>query len=102
MNVVKQWAFDAHVFNGNSGGPVYFTSINRLFNNQVHFGVSRGILGLVTQERHSILPEFANRDLDYGIVVPAQFVRETLDMLPLAPSEPGGQSQQQGGTGAVK
>jgi hypothetical protein len=102
MSVVKQWAFDAHVFNGNSGGPVYFTSVNRLFKNQVHLGVARGILGLVTQERHSNLPEFAQRDLDYGVVVPAQFIRETLDMLPPAPSEPGGQTQEQGGTGSVK
>jgi len=87
MHVVKQWVFDAHVFNGNSGGPVYFTSVNRLFKNQIHFGVSRGILGLVTQEGHSPLPEFANRDLDYGVVVPAQFIRETLDMLPAPPPE---------------
>jgi hypothetical protein len=41
MSVVHQWAFDAHIFNGNSGGPVYFTSVNRFFNNQIHFGVSR-------------------------------------------------------------
>jgi hypothetical protein len=87
MGVVKQWAFDAHVFNGNSGGPVYFTSVNRLFKNTVHFGVARGILGLVIQERHSLLPEFANRDLDYGVVVPAKFIRETLDMLPAPPDE---------------
>jgi hypothetical protein len=87
MNVIKQWAFDAHIFNGNSGGPVYFTSVNRLFKNQVHLGVARGILGLVIQEGHSILPEFANRDLDYGVVVPAQFIRETLEMLPPPPPE---------------
>ncbi len=87
MGVVKQWAFDAHVFGGNSGGPVYFTSVNRLFKNQVHFGVAQGVLGLVIQERNSNLPEFANRDLDYGVVVPAQFIRETLDMLPAPPDE---------------
>src|ERR1022692_431674 len=52
MDVVKQWAFDAHVFDGNSGGPVYFTSVNRLFNKQAHFGVVAGILGLVIQEGH--------------------------------------------------
>ncbi|MGO9306864.1 MAG: hypothetical protein ACLP3R_24705 [Candidatus Korobacteraceae bacterium] len=87
MEVVKQWAFDAHVFNGNSGGPVYFTSVNRFFKNAAHIGAARGILGLVIQERHSLLPEFANRDLDYGIVVPAKFIRETLDMLPAPPDE---------------
>jgi hypothetical protein len=87
MKVVKQWAFDAHVFNGNSGGPVYFTSVNRFFKHNVHFGVVQGVLGLVIQEGHSNLPEFANRDLDYGVVVPAQFIRETLDMLPAPPDE---------------
>ena len=88
MNVVKQWAFDAHVFGGNSGGPVYFTSVNRWFKKQAHFGISAGILGLVIQEAQSSLPEFAKRDLDYGVVVPSQFIRETLDMLPPPPPEP--------------
>lgn len=87
MKVVKQWAFDAHVFNGNSGGPVYFTSVNRFFNRSVHFGVAQGVLGLVIQEGRSNLPEFANRDMDYGVVVPAEFIRETLDMLPTPPDE---------------
>ena len=102
MNVVKQWAFDAHVFNGNSGGPVYFTSVNRFFKNQAHFGVVAGILGLVIQERHSPLSEFANRDLDYGIVVPAQFIRETLDLLPSPPPEEGTPTPPPDVTGAVK
>lgn len=87
MKVVKQWVFDAHVFDGNSGGPVYFTSVNRLFKHTVHFGVAQGVLGLVIQEGHSMLPEFANRDLDYGVVVPAEFIKETLDMLPAPPDE---------------
>jgi hypothetical protein len=87
MSVVKQWAFDAHVINGNSGGPVYFTSVNRFFQHSPHFGVSQGVLGLVIQEGHSPYPEFANRDLDYGVVVPAEFIKETLDMLPAPPDE---------------
>jgi hypothetical protein len=99
MEIVKQWAFDAHIFNGNSGGPVYFTSVNRFFKNTVHFGVARGILGLVIQERHSILPEFANRDLDYGVVVPAKYIRDTLDMLPPPPPE---QKQPPDPTGTLK
>jgi hypothetical protein len=82
MKVVKHWAFDLHIFNGNSGGPVYFTSVNRFYQHNVHFGVVQGVLGLVIQEGHSNLPEFANRDLDYGVVVPAAFIKETLDLLP--------------------
>lgn len=87
MKHVKQWVFDAHVFNGNSGGPVYFTWVNRFYKHGLHLGVAQGVLGLVIQEGHSILPEFANRDMDYGIVVPAEFIKETLDMLPPPPDE---------------
>jgi hypothetical protein len=87
MKSVKQWAFDAHVLNGNSGGPVYYTYVNRLFKGQLHFGVGQGVLGLVIQDVRSLLPEFVNRELDYGIVVPAQFIRETIAMLPAPPDE---------------
>ena len=87
MKLTKQWAFDAHILNGNSGGPVYYTYVNRLFKGQLHFGVGQGVFGLVIQDVRSLLPEFANKDLDYGIVVPAQFIRETIDMLPAPPDE---------------
>jgi hypothetical protein len=90
MRVVKQWVFDAHIFNGNSGGPVFFISVNRFFQHSVHLGVVQGVLGLVTQEGHSKLPEFANRDLDYGVVVPADLIKQTLDMLPPPPDETAG------------
>jgi hypothetical protein len=88
MSNVKEWVFDAHIFSGNSGGPVYYTSVNRFFNNQIHFGVARGILGIVIQEGHSRLPEFATRDLNYGVVLPSHFVKETLDMLPPLSGKP--------------
>jgi hypothetical protein len=93
MSVVKQWVFDAHIFNGNSGGPVYFTSANRFFQHNIHFGVIQGVLGLVIQEGHSKLPEFANRDLDYGVVEPAEFIKETLDMLIPPPDEAAGSNK---------
>ena len=66
--------------------PVYFVSANRFFKNTIHFGVARGVLGLVIQERHSVLPEFANRDLDYKVhqCLTENSSFETLDMLPPA------------------
>jgi hypothetical protein len=102
MRIVKQWAFDAHVFNGNSGGPVYFNFVNRFYKNQFHLNITRGILGLVIQEGHSLLPEFATRDLDYGVVVPAEFIRETLDLLPPPPPEEGTPAPPPDVTGTVK
>lgn len=100
MAITKEWAFDAHVFDGNSGGPVYFTYVNRIFKGSLHFGVAQGILGLVSKEGHPRLPEYANRDLQYGVVVPAKFIKETIDMLPPPPPEL--DKQPPDVTGAVK
>jgi hypothetical protein len=58
-----------------------------LFKGQPHFGIAQGVLGLVIEEEHSVLPQFADKELNYGVVVPAQFIRETLDMLPAPPDE---------------
>lgn len=90
MTVVKKWEFDLKLFGGNSGGPVYFSYVNRFFKKQLHFGITQGILGLVIQEQHSIFPQYADKELSYGVVVPAQYIRETLDMLPAPPDEPTG------------
>ncbi len=76
---------------------MYFTHVNRFFKGGIHFGVAQGILGLVSAEGHPRLPEYANRDLQYGVVVPAKFIRETLDMLPPPPVD-----QQPDTTGSIK
>jgi hypothetical protein len=31
MKVIKRWEFDVHILGGNSGGPVYYTYVNRFF-----------------------------------------------------------------------
>jgi hypothetical protein len=51
-------------------------------NTIVHFGLVQGLLGLVIQEVHSSLPGFTDKALNFGIVVPAAFIRETIEMLP--------------------
>jgi hypothetical protein len=83
--LTKRFYFDVFLFGGNSGGPVYFSYVNRLFKGQIHLGVEQGILGLVIQAANSSLPEYTDKALNFGVVVPAQFIRETIDSLPPKP-----------------
>ena len=88
MKTIGRIDFDLFIYPGNSGGPVYFSYSNRVFKGQMHLGMfNQGILGLVIQETHSAIPQFADKPLNYGIVVPAPFIRETIDMLPAPPDE---------------
>jgi trypsin-like peptidase len=85
MRSVKSIVFDLFLYGGNSGGPVYYSYSNRTFKGAIHFGVAQGILGLVIQQASSPEPEHANNPLNLGLVVPAVFIRETLDRLPPPP-----------------
>jgi hypothetical protein len=78
---VKGFLVDLFLQGGNSGGPAYFTFVNRVYNNQLHFGVAQGLLGLVIQETRSNLPEFKDMPLNLGVIVPAVFIREAIDLL---------------------
>lgn len=73
--------FDFNVFPGNSGGPVYFVSSNRFYENTTHLGqIIQFVVGLVTAQVGSLAHN--NQMINLGSVVPASFIRETLDMLP--------------------
>jgi hypothetical protein len=85
MRSVKSIVFDLFIYGGNSGGPVYYSYSNRTFKGAVHFGIAQGILGIVIQQASSPEPEHANSPLNLGLVVPAAFIRETLDRLPPPP-----------------
>jgi len=78
---VKGVLVDLFLYPGNSGGPVYFSFVHRVYKKQIHFGVEQGILGLVIQESHSIIPEFKDKPLNLGVIVPAVFIKETIDLL---------------------
>lgn len=82
MKTVKEWDFDALIHVGNSGGPVYFYYENRQYGGGTHIGYERGVLGLVIQQINSAIPDFRDKPLNYGVIVPAQFIRETLAQLP--------------------
>jgi len=45
---VKQYYYNFHIFPGNSGGPVYFNFLNRVYGNATHLGdIEQGVIGLV-------------------------------------------------------
>ena len=84
---VKTFLFDFRIFPGNSGGPVYMGYTNRQYHNNINLGESiQYIAGLVSQEAKS-LPEFSSQPLALAVVTPAQFIKETINLLPEPDSE---------------
>ena len=79
---VKTFLFDFTIFEGYSGGPVYMDYNGRIYQNINHVGeMVQYIAGLVTQQLTS-LPEYHNQPLELAVVVPAQFIEETIKLLP--------------------
>ena len=95
---IKSFLFDFEVFEGNSGGPVYFVQSGRYYGGKIHFEETiQFVAGVVTEERfqvqRSVTPIEVSRDrvkyeveekrekLKLAVVVPSQFIKETLDLL---------------------
>ena len=77
---VKFIGFDFRVFGGNSGGPVYFRFSNRYYQGETHLGsIAQSIIGLVTTQ---VSDPSTNTPISLARIVPAQFIVETLDLLP--------------------
>lgn len=77
----KNWLFDFRIFKGNSGGPVYFVDRNRQYDGQTHLGETiQMMVGLVTSQLSSVLVN--NTELQIGVIIPSEFITETLNMLP--------------------
>lgn len=85
---IKQFLFDFTVFGGNSGGPVYFVYYSRQVGTEQTFRKINYIVGLITEQAFSPFPEFRDKPLNIGVVVPAQFILETIELLPLSPALP--------------
>ena len=80
--LIKNFYLDYHVLPGNSGGPVYFSGTNRKFGRAEHSGETiQFIAGLVSQ-RTLPSPENKEKEPVLAVVVPAQFIKETIEMLP--------------------
>lgn len=95
---IKSFLYDFEVFNGNSGGPAYMSQTARPYGGDAHLGITiRLVAGIVIQQKSSIerkvTPLEVSRSrrrfevqedeerLRLAIVVPAHFIRETVDML---------------------
>jgi hypothetical protein len=86
---IKKFLFDFDVFGGNSGGPVYFVESNRNYAGGTQIGKIQFIAGLVSEQKYvkeKITSLNETRETKYqlglAIVIHAQFIKETIEMLP--------------------
>ena len=89
---VKSFLFDFNVFEGNSGGPVYFVESNRAYGGSINIGTVHFIVGLVSeqrvmQEQVKSLNELRTQTYRLGlaVVIHAAIIREALALLPADP-----------------
>jgi hypothetical protein len=78
---IKSLLYDFYALEVNSGGPVYFTYETRYFGGALRTGGIEGIVGLVSEQRYSIVPGHVGQSLDLGVIVRASFKIETINML---------------------
>ena len=65
-------------FSENSGGPVYFSFVNRIYANAAHLGsIDQGVIGLVVEQVNSNIPEFKDLSLDVSRIEPSSYIRDT-------------------------
>ena len=95
--LVGSWLFDFEVFDGNSGGPVYFHQSGRTYAGSLHADTIQFVAGLLSKQKYQMqqtvrkTQESRNKTkieieqekfrLGLGVVVPAFFIRETIEML---------------------
>jgi hypothetical protein len=80
--------YNFHTLPGNSGGPVYFSFVNRVYKGATHLGdIQQGIVGLVAQQVSSKVSGFENVPIDISVIVPSSYIKDTVDMLPEEPSQ---------------
>jgi hypothetical protein len=77
----KQMYFDFRVFEGNSGGPVYFADHDRIYGGSAHLGeTEQFVVGLVTSQLGS--KPYNGQLVELASVVPANYIRQTIELLP--------------------
>ncbi len=80
---------DFRVFQGNSGGPVYFVQSNRTYGGLLRIGTIQFVIGLVSEEvavTQQFQGLYENRSQTYPLelakVIPAPYIVETIKILP--------------------
>ena len=86
---IKTFLYDFEVFEGNSGGPVYFVESGRTYKGGMHVGTIQFIAGLVSKqymitEKIKSLRETKEEKHTLGLakVIHASLIKETIDKLP--------------------
>jgi hypothetical protein len=65
---------------------VFFAFSNRTVRGAMQLGVNhQGVIGLVSQQTTSTLPETQGVPLDISIIVPSSYIQETIALLPELP-----------------
>ena len=89
---VKSFLFDFNVFDGNSGGPVYFVESSRTFGGSLNIGTVQFLVGLVSQQKFAeeqikSLNEMRvqRHRLGLAVVIHATMIRQALDLMSPAP-----------------
>jgi len=82
---VKTFLFDFNIFGGNSGGPVYMSYKERYYGNLYHLADNIQYIAGLVSEQVNALHEFNDQPLALAKVVPAQFIKETINLLPENP-----------------
>jgi len=81
IKTVKKFYFDFQVYDGNSGGPVYFIQTSRYYDGKIHFGETiHFIAGLVSAQAGSKL--YNNQPVYLAEIIPSPFILETVNLLP--------------------
>lgn len=78
---IKKFYFDFQIYDGNSGGPVYFIQAGRYYDGSHHLGETiHFIVGLVSAQTGATL--YNNQPVYLAEIVPGQFILETVKLLP--------------------
>jgi hypothetical protein len=94
MTKVKQIRLDVALLPGSSGGPAYYSYAYRIYDGKIRWGLKQGLLGLVIQADRCGSPEFGDKYLDFSVILPAPFIRETIDALPKSRTAPSRDARQ--------